>query len=220
MEGPFTFETLSAAESLEKKSRALTKVEPSFFRYVANYLEQLETVYRAEQSKNSASKKAAFLGDELRNAQNKAEEMWKAREKKIVNFAQVDARKDPAPPPPEHLTREESALYIALVKLLRDQWMRLMPLRVVASPSASPAPARDVVSQKVAPTSDSGAVAPAAPAAKPGEADALTIRALVDIPPFIGFDGQTYRIKKGDVLTLPQKFVSILKERNQVALVG
>lgn len=226
MDGPFTFETLSGQEALEKKSRTLTKIEPSFFRYVANYLDQIETSYRKEHSANSSSKKAAFLSDELRNAQNKADELWKAREKKIVNFAQVNARKDPLPPPPENLTREESELYHNLVNLLRSQWQRLLPQRN-GTLAPSVAPATRVSTPLVAPGQAPAAAAaaataapPPAVAAGPAKDEVQTIRALVDIPPFVGFDGKTYRIKKGEVLALPKKFATILKERNQAALVG
>lgn len=218
MEGPFNFETLSSQESQEKKSRALTKIEPSFFRYVANYLEGLEGTSRKEQEKNPSSKRGQFIADELRNATNKAEELWKAREKKIVGFAQVNARKDPVPPPPENLTRDESAFYHSLLTLLRDQWKRFVPTRAggepAAPPSATPPPARPIAAAPAPP-------AVAAPASESsGEEEAQTIRALADIPPFVGFDGKTYRIKKGDVVSLPKKFAKILKERNQAALVG
>jgi DNA replication factor GINS len=217
VEGPFTFETLSAQESLEKKSRGLTKIEPSFFRWANSYLGQLEAAYQKEYGQNPGSKRAAFLSDELRNAQNKAEELWKAREKKILQSAQVNARKDPLPPPPDHLTREESEFYHQLVQVLRSQWQRILPLRTrlerlgarappaASSPKPSPAPA------EASPTP--------APAAA-GKDEVATIRALVDIPPFVGFDGKTYRIKKGEVLTIPKKFALILKERNHAALVG
>lgn len=224
MEGPFTYETLSGQESAEKKDRKLTKLEAGFFRYVANYLEQLEIAYRREQEKNPSSKKAAFLVDELRNATNKAEELWKAREKKIVAFAQVDGRRDPPSPPPENLTREESALYQALVGLLKEQWVRLLPQRT--GPGQPPSPGRPVVAPAPAPAASANPAPaaaspmPAAPSPATGPDELLTVRALVDIPPFIGFDGKTYRIKKGEVLSLPGKFAKILRDRNQAALVG
>jgi len=224
MDGPFTFETLSNQESAEKKDRKLTKIESSFFRYVANYLDQLETAYRKEHAQNASSKKAAFLIDEIRNAQNKAEELWKAREKKVVQFAQVNARKDPLPPPPENLTREESDLYHQLVNLFRAQWQRLLPQRSAALNQVTAPPPRAAPPVPAAPVQ----VAPSTPApttATPSlvtvsKDEVQTIRALVDIPPFVGFDGKTYRIKKGEVLSLPKKFAVILKERNQAALVG
>ena len=218
MEGPFNFETLSSAEGLEKKSRALTKIEPSFFRYVANYLETLEANSRKEQEKNPASKRGAFLSDELRNATNKAEEMWKSREKKIVQFAQVNARKDPVPPAPENLTRDESAFYHGLLTLFRDQWKRYVPTRAGGEPLPAPAAKAAPVPSAI---SSPAPVAPSAPATEAASEDEVqTIRALADIPPFVGFDGKTYRIKKGDVVSLPKKFAKILKERNQAAVVG
>lgn len=229
MDGPFTFETLSSQESLEKKSRTLTKVESSFFRYVANYLDQLETAYRKEHAANASSKKAAFLIDELRNAQNKAEELWKAREKKVVQFALVNARKDPMPPPPENLTREESDLYHQLVNMFRAQWQRLLPQRSAAlgpvvapasrNPAATPVAAAPVAAMAVQQTAQMATNA-ATTTATVSNQEVQTIRALVDIPPFVGFDGKTYRIKKGEVLSLPKKFAAILKDRNQAALVG
>jgi DNA replication initiation complex subunit (GINS family) len=223
MDGPFTFETLSNQESAEKKDRKLTKIESSFFRYIANYLDQLESAYRKEHALNASSKKAAFLIDELRNAQNKAEELWKAREKKVVQFAQVNARKDPLPPPPENLTREESELYHQLVNVFRAQWQRLLPLRSAALGQVTAPPPRGALPAGAAPaatTAAPAAVQATAATVTVSKDEVQTIRALVDIPPFVGFDGKTYRIKKGEVLSLPKKFALILKERNQAALVG
>lgn len=219
MEGKFTFDTLSAQESQEKKSRSLTKIEPSFFRYVANYLEQVEDDYRKEQSKNPSSRKVQFLGDELRNATNKAEELWKSREKKIVYHAQVAARKDPLPPPPENLTRDEAAFYRAMVELLRQQWLRFLPQRAGGSDEAAARHKPETQSARVQPAPEPKAPATDASGTGP-DSDDWTIRALVDIPPFVGYGGKTYHIRKGEVLTLPRKLASVLKDRKQVSIVN
>lgn len=217
MEGPVHFEILSTQEALEKKDRKLTRLEGTFFAQVVAYLDRLEQSVKKEQEKSPRSKKVDFLADELRNATNKAEELWKSREKKIVNFAQVDARKDPPPQPPEHLTKEEGLFYQALLGIFREQWHRILPSRPV--PSGAP----------VAPLARPAAPTPVpAPTATPAPTPAVeasgdemqTIRALVDIPAFVGLDNKTYRIKKGDVLSLPKRFVKILKDRGQVSVVG
>ena len=225
MDGPFTFETLSSKEAEEKKSRSLTKIEASFFRYVANYLEQLESAYRKEQEMNASSKRGAFLVDELRNATNKGEELWKTREKKIVQLAQVNARKEPPPPPPENLTREESALYQNLMTLLREQWQRLLPQRSTvqtghppAVRAQTPAPAA-TAAPLVTPAQATPSVTPP-PSVAESPDEVQTIRALVDIPPFIGYGGKTYRIRKGEVLSLPKPLAAILKDRNQASIVA
>jgi len=68
----------------------------------------------------------------------------------------------------------------------------------------------------------------AAPAAPPAEVqvvqhdtqagasiELVTIRALGDIPPFVGPDMQTYLLKSGDVATVPPSIAHLLVRRKQ-----
>lgn len=227
MEGSFGFENLSRHEAVERKSARLSKLEPNFFPELRRYLEILEVTYRQEYEKNPAGKRVQFLGDELRNARRKADALWEARERKIVQTALKNAHTGEAgSAPPEHLSKEEESFYDALLVSFRDQQLRMLP----SGPAEGALPARPMVAAIAAstgpnpsPTTTVTTTTPSSPALAPtpttGVDDLQTVRALVDIPPFIGYDGKTYRIKKGELLTLPRRFAKILKERGQIALV-
>lgn len=230
MEGTFSFETLSKQEALERKSPRLTKLDAGFFAGLRTYLELLEVSHRKEQERNPSGKKGQFLADELRNARRKAEALWEARERKISFLALKNARDEAAHNlMPENLTKEEAPFYEALLRTFRDQQQKVLPnLAAMEEPSVvSP---RAAALAALPPLTASISASPEAPAptnpvgapasARPASEELQTIRALVDIPPFVGYEGQTYRIKKGDVVSLPKRFARILKDRGQVAVIS
>lgn len=216
----FSFETLSKAEAVERKQPRLQRLEPSFWDQLQSYLQAMETNLRREQERNPASRKIALLHDELRNATRKSESLWEAREKKVTLHALKNSRADTATPP-ENALRSEQELYEDLLRSFRAHVPQVITAlekpvemgRQGAAPPPAPNPA---------------AVARPAPAAQPADAPAppkaldesLTVRALVDVPPFVGLDGKTYHIKKGEVLTLPKRMADMLAKKGQIAVMA
>jgi hypothetical protein len=49
--------------------------------------------------------------------------------------------------------------------------------------------------------------------------ETVTIRALGDIPPFVGPDMQTYLLKSGDIATVPPSIANLLVRRNKAAVI-
>ncbi|HLF17177.1 MAG TPA: hypothetical protein VI796_07090, partial [Candidatus Thermoplasmatota archaeon] len=80
------------------------------------------------------------------------------------------------------------------------------PAAVHAAPAAPVAPAP-------------AAAPPRVPSDVAGGADLVTIRALGDIPPFVGPDMQTYLLKAGDVATVPKSIANLLVKRAKAAMV-
>lgn len=220
---PFSFESLSKQEAMERKQPRLTKLEPDFWEHLRRYLAALENGLRTEQARSPTSKKIALLQDELRNATRKSESLWEAREKKITLQAMKNSRAEIAAPP-ENSIKSEQVLYDELLRAFRQhvpevvralkqpEGLRTAP----APPAAASAPVAAPEPAPPAPTNPAAA-SPAQP--KPAD-EAVTVRALVDVPPFVGLDGRTYRLKKGDVLTLPRRMVDVLAKRGQVAVMG
>lgn len=63
---------------------------------------------------------------------------------------------------------------------------------------------------------------PAPPAAVPPDTPddgIVTIRALGDIPPFVGPDMDTYRLKEGDLASVPENIANLLVKRGKAAVV-
>lgn len=224
----FGFETLSKQEALERKNPRLSKLESNFWPSLQNYLKTLETSLRKEQERNPTSRKIALIQDEFRNATRKSESLWEARERKITLTALKNSRQDLSAAP-ENALREEQAFYQELVLTFRKYLPPVIAaLEKPSEASAIPLTSRSALppaSQYPAPSAAAAVPPTPAPATagaaggKPAE-DQLTVRALVDIPPFVGLDGRTYRLKKGDVLTMQKKMVDLLVKRGQVALMG
>lgn len=102
-----------------------------------------------------------------------------------------------APPdPPAALTKEQAAAYGRTGRLPGDQ--------ARPPPTAAPPPAPAAVVT----------VAPDSPAA-----EMRTIRALVDIPPFVDADNKTHNLKAGDLAAVPKGVAELLVRRQKAALV-
>jgi DNA replication factor GINS len=227
---PFSFESLSKQEALERKQPRLTKLEPDFWEHLRRYLGTLETGLRNEQARSPTSKKISLLQDELRNATRKAESLWEAREKKITLQALKSSRADLAPPP-ENSIKTEQVLYEELLRAFRqhvpevvralktNEGMRPTIAALPSTPGPSPTAAPTPAPAPVAPAASPSAPASSPAAVKPAD-EPVTVRALVDVPPFVGLDGKTYRLKKGDVLSLPRRMVDVLSKRGQVAVMS
>jgi DNA replication initiation complex subunit (GINS family) len=204
----FSFETLSKQEVAERKSPRLLPLDARFWDQLWTYLDQLETAYMKAHAQNPAARKTILLSDELRNGVRKAEGLWEARERKITLHAMKAGRQE-AETRPENLTAEEAPFFDNLLALFRGQQRRVLrPREVKAEPAPAPSPAKPAASAPV----------PAAPAAKAD--DIATVRALVDIPPFVGLDAKTYKLKKGEVATIPRKMADILKKSGKIVTVG
>ncbi|HET6398881.1 MAG TPA: hypothetical protein VFH47_04945, partial [Candidatus Thermoplasmatota archaeon] len=100
------------------------------------------------------------------------------------------------------------------------------PPAVPQPPAASPAPP----SLEPVPAAAPAAPAPPPPAAPPpapvvvpsdtqGAPELVTIRALADIPPFVGPDMQTYLLKAGDIASVPPSIAQLLERRKKAQLV-
>lgn len=229
----FSYETLSKQDASERKQPRLGVLEPTFWQKLGEYLRGLEQNLRKEAERNPTSRKIALIQDELRNATRKSESLWEMREKKITLQALKNSRLE-NPPPPENALKTEQALYFDLCSAFRkhlptvvhdlekpSEAPPLPPLMArptsAASPTSAPAaaPAAPISAPPVA-----AAVTASAPSAPKPSDDQITVRALVDVPPFVGLDGKTYRLKKGDTLTLPKKMVDMLAKRGQVAVMA
>lgn len=225
-ESAFSYETLSKQDAAERKQPRLSALEANFWQKLSDYLRGLEQNLRKEAERNPTSRKIALIQDELRNATRRSESLWEMREKKITLHALKNSRAD-IPPPPENALKPEIELYQELVAAFRKFIPKVVhalekpsesvplpaSLQRPASAPATPAPA--LAPAPIVPTT------PGPPSAPPKTTEeSVTVRALVDVPPFVGLDGKTYRLKKGDVLTLPKRMVDMLAKRGQVAVMA
>ena len=190
-----TFDRITRVYRDESQKKTLTPLEPDFYDRMNRYLAGLETDLAAERAKDPNSKASMLLGDELRKARLKREQIAQLRERKIALLA--SQRAGGADFDPRGLARPEQDLLQRLVDALTAH--RAEALGTHAPRTAAPTPALP----KEAP---------------PPVPKGVLLHILEDMPPFAGPDG-TYRLRKEDLVTLPPQMAKVLVERGKARIV-
>lgn len=233
---PVSYEMLQDLLRAERRSNKLMPVAARFWPDVRQFLDTVTQAFRIEQAKDPFSRQVMRLSDEVKNAKHAAESLWALRERKLAMLALAATRERKMP---EGITPDEGALYHDFLGLLEETRNRVFDgtvsapsLQPPALPVPSAAPPTTPALQLPLQPLPSATLAPAAPAPAPGPqtvhvpadttqapADTLTIRALGDIPPFVGPDMQTYLLKAGDIATVPPTIANLLVRRNKAAVI-
>lgn len=237
-----SYEMLQDLLRSERRSNKLVVLTPRFWILAREFLTTITEAFKAEQAKDPFGRPVMLLTDQVKNARHAAESLWALRERKLAMLALAAAKETKRP---EGITPEEAQLYQAMLETLgaarTSAFGDLLPARSLApGPVAvpSPAPAAPGVQMPLVDRSSSGAATPspvamppvAAPSASgavqvPADTQAgaqqelVTIRALGDIPPFVGPDMQTYLLKSGDIATVPPSIAQLLVRRNKASVI-
>ncbi len=242
-----SYEMLQDMLRSERRSNKLTPVNARFWHDVRAFLDEVMAMFREEQQKDPFSRRVMMVTDEVKHARNAAESIWALRERKMSLYALAQVR-ETAPARPEGLTAEEQRIYDHILASLQAGRRSIMegvklpdpgqaPVPTIAptkGPSLPPtptieAPAPPVAqapTEQVEPEAASVAEAPApvptpeptiVPADTP-DVELITIKALSDIPAFVGPDMQTYLLKQGDVATVPEPIAKLLERRKKAAV--
>ncbi|MHB8604446.1 MAG: hypothetical protein ACYDCK_04255 [Thermoplasmatota archaeon] len=238
----FTYESLVNRWRKETRSDAIGKLDPAFYERFEQHLRALADEVQRENALNAMSPKATILQDELRNLRRARDDIYDARERKIVIASLIAARG--GNPDRSALTRGEVELYDELVRTLKEA-RRTLARRADSAPATSAPPLADVVAEKGAPGAPPEPVAnriasPAAPAARaqrdpaptvpepplPGLAPAAAasaepdrrdarvyVQVLAAVPPFVASDLRTYALAADDLVALPPEAAALLTER-------
>jgi DNA replication initiation complex subunit (GINS family) len=200
----FDFARVSAVYRHEKDKRTLAALEPEFYALLANHLERLHAeVARARE--DTKPTRARLLEDEIAKTERMREQIFTERERKIALLA--SARAAGSEREVRGLADEEMALLDRLVA-------ELQTARAQAFGRAPPPP--PPVERRPAPEA-APAVPPPPP--KPALADVTVVEMVADVPPFAGIN-VTYRLQKGDVLTLPKTIAALLVDRGKARAVN
>jgi DNA replication initiation complex subunit (GINS family) len=226
-----SYEMLQDLLRAERRSNKMMAVPARFWPMVREFLELVTQAFRIEQAKDPFSRKVMMLSDQVKNAKHAAESLWALRERKLAMLA-LAATKDRKMP--DGITPDEGALYHDLVGMLEESRNRIFEGTVSAPnlappplpvPTATPdRPAAPALQMPVVEPTAQAAPASAAPVTVPHDTrtapeEMATIRALADLPPFVGPDMQTYTLKAGDIATVPPSIANLLVRRNKAALV-
>ena len=168
----------------------------------------LEKVYAIE---DPLSDEARALIEETMSMRETAHELFIIRAKKILTLAGSQAQgnyidrqetKKMIPPEREMFDRIASAIGTC-------QGAILSTIRQSLPVGDEPVPEGDR-DQALPPGAHPGP-APASPSISPPYA---LVRVLADMDAFMGIDGRTYALEKGDIVTLPERNAEVLVERN------
>lgn len=227
-----SYEMLQDLLRAERRSNKLMAVPARFWPEVRTFLETVTQAFRIEQAKDPFSRKVMMLSDQTKNAMHAAQSLWALRERKLAMLALAATRERKMP---EGITPAEGALYHDLVTELEKARQQVFD-GTIAAPSLLPPPLPVPTAAPVAtsappvqmpvferPETDAPAVAPT-PVTVPHDTkgpapEMTTIRALADLPPFVGPDMQTYTLKAGDIATVPPSIANLLVRRSKAAVV-
>lgn len=226
-----SYEMLQDLLRAERRSNKLMAVQARFWPQVREFLNVVIEAFRIEQAKDPFSRKVMMLSDQAKNAKHAAESLWALRERKLAMLALAATKERKMP---DGITPDEGALYHDLTVMLEEARNRVFE-GTVAAPSLQPPPL-PVPTAAPAPTSppqvqmpvierpDAPAAVTAAPVQVPHDTktapqELTTIRALTDLPPFVGPDMQTYTLKAGDIATVPPSIANLLVRRSKAAVV-
>ncbi|HUR25886.1 MAG TPA: hypothetical protein VM327_07740 [Candidatus Thermoplasmatota archaeon] len=228
-----SYEMLQDLLRAERRSNKLMAVPARFWPMVREFLGLVTQAFRIEQAKDPFSRKVMMLSDQVKNAKHAAESLWSLRERKLAMLALAATRDRKVP---DGITPDEGALYHDLVGMLEESRNRVFE-GTVAAPTLDPpplpvptgAPAATSAPPVQMPVLERPEAAPtpavtAAPVTVPHDTrsappEMTTIRALSDLPPFVGPDMQTYTLKAGDIATVPPTIANLLVRRNKAAVV-
>ncbi len=195
-------------ETGKKSQTKLAELEPDFYDLAKEYIGRLEREATKATSENPTSSKAHFLQDELRKARKRLEQIFEYRGRKIailahskVSGADVDLK---------GLTTQEIALFERLTAVL-SEGRRVVFGGGEGQPKPQQSPAKQI--QVEGPKGDAEAPAQSEKIA-PSQRKTVTIYITEDVPPFAGIDA-TYKLKKEDVVSLPQEYGDVLVKRGK-----
>ena len=224
------FKFIQQVQQRESRSHNLTKLPADFFENLAVHIEGLRKLAREEMARDPMSTTATLVGNELRNTLSLSQDIVLLRLRKMANRAvdsleggKVDVRA---------LTPREKDMYGELARFMAVAHGELAPDRSAggAAPLPPPAvaPSTPAEPPAVPPTEPPTQGAPAVPDEVPPTDEgqtpvpegAVLIHVLKDTPPFAGEDGQTYSLKKGDMVSLPDKLAQVLISRGMAEQVS
>ena len=195
----------------EREAGKLIPIGPDFFERTHTTLHAIRE--RVQASEDPFSDDVQKLILETKSIEQTLFDLFTIRVGKIVSLAESQAKgqyidreeiKRMISPELEMFERISAAISACQRRLVRDREQATLPLEPEVppheAPERSPVPAGESFPARPAPVS-------------PAPAYAL-VRVLADMDAFMGVDGKTYDLERGDIVTLPERNAEVLVERN------
>ena len=230
-----SYEILQDLLRSERRSNKLVVLQPRFWIQCRDFLAAITEAFKVEQAKDPFGRPVMLLTDQVKNARHAAESLWALRERKLAMLALAATKESKRP---EGITPDEATTFQQILATLEAGRVAtfgdLLPARSLAAPptpvpgpaSAAPPVQMPILDRPglattvpIAAPSASGALQVPADTQAAAKAELVTIRALGDIPPFVGPDMQTYLLKAGDIATVPPTIAQLLVRRNKASVI-
>ena len=195
----------------EREAGKLIPIGPDFFERTHTTLHAIRD--RVQASEDPFSDDVQKLILETKSIEQTLFDLFTIRVGKIVSLAESQAKgqyidreeiKRMISPELEMFERISAAISACQRRLVRDREQATLPLEPEVppheAPERSPVPAGESFPARPNPLS-------------PAPAYAL-VRVLADMDAFMGVDGKTYDLERGDIVTLPERNAEVLVERN------
>ena len=188
------YKALRRIQEMEKKSPSLTRMDPTFYKDLSKYSENLNS----RLGKESSPQKQMFLKIEIRDTNKIATSIYEMREKKILLAAISKGRG--GNPNLENLVDVERDLFESTLGIMVQ-----MRKQALEKESKEINGKEKTVATKKEGRKNEGQ-----------ENSKHVVRVTKSIPKFIGTDMKEYNLRGGDVLSLPVDMRDMLSKRDVV----
>lgn len=190
----------------ESRRKGLTPLEPDFWERIQAYVAGLERDLTEESQRDPNSAKAALLRDELKKVLKRREQILQYRERKIALMACSTAAGAEADT--SVLTPLEARTFREFMEVLETSRQRAF------GEESPPEEEGEGVEEEAAPVAEDGPSPAEEGEAATAAGNRALVRVLEDVPPFTGLD-VTYRLRKEDVISLPEDVARVLLEKGK-----
>ncbi len=181
-----TYDTLFDILRREKDRKDLQKLDENFFANVASYFNDKKSIL--EKIDNYSEDEADRIKTQIQNAKRIVREIYNAREKKIVEKAIIKARTKSDIITTENMLDEEKELFNSLVEILSKERDNVLSKIIKGDRIPKKVKEKQEVKKK-----------------------GVLVRFLVQIPEFVGMDGENYGpFNPDEIALLPEKIANIL----------
>ncbi|MEM5879709.1 MAG: hypothetical protein QXQ16_00195 [Candidatus Aenigmatarchaeota archaeon] len=198
-----TFEYIREAYTAEKSENKLSKLPNDFFKKVDNYLKMKEEIFR-----NTQDEKVKY---ELKNAKRMVDEIILLRLKKIIDAVFVFLKSGSLP---SNMLPQEEELFFKIIDLVKDLKKNLFESKEIAK-TDEPNKSLNLSENK----KDENKIEISEQKSERKEKDIIKVKVLVEIPKFIGPDGNWYGpYEKGSVIELKKEIADFLIDAGFVSI--
>jgi DNA replication initiation complex subunit (GINS family) len=213
------FERITQIYREEHRKKGLTHLPQNFFEKLGEYIDELRRNCEEEESRDLRSPKAVMLGDELRKAVKKREEIWMLRMRKLVTAA--SSKLMGATTDTKAFTKEEAEVYDRVVNILEEYTgdvYRSGPRSAKIEEKEAPKAIAEVKTEKKAVEEFEAKEVDVKKQTKLGTRSEVVVQILEDLPPLAGPD-ENYHLKKNDFATLPKHLAKVLLDKKKARTV-